>query len=433
MSRQTTISKAVAVEGKGLFSGQPCRLEFLPAQANEGITFVRTDLEPAVPIPVCIENLTDCDRRTSLAVGDASVETVEHVLSAVAGLGIDNVTIHMNSPEPPNTDGSPKPFAEALTDAGKEELDASRAPWVITEPITVSNGSATLTALPGAQDCLDIVYDLDYSDTPAIGRQLARFTVGQDDYNKELAWSRTFLLQAEAEAIRQQGIGQHLTQKDVLVFGPEGPIDNPLHADDEPVRHKICDLVGDLTLLGKPLAGRILASKSGHGLNHQLVKAIIEKAQAASKKTKAPVMDIHKVLDLLPHRYPFLMIDRVLEIEDNKRAVAIKNVTINEPFFQGHYPNEPIMPGVMIVEALAQLSGILLGRNLEQSGKVAVLLSIDNVKLRRAVRPGDQLTLQAEAIRVRARMGHCQCQALVDGELATEAEIKFMLADASKV
>ena len=436
MSRQKTIKQPIAIEGLGLFSGRPCRMRLVPAPPGSGIVFVRTDLDPPASVPASAAYVVRRDHQTSLACGQAAVETVEHVLSGVWGLGVDNLTIEMDAPEPPNTDGSARPFAQALLEAGLAQQDAKQDALVIGEPVTVADGEAVLVALGDGDDCLDILYDLDYSDTPSIGRQMKRFRLGRDDYAAEIAPSRTFVLQAEAEQFRAQGIGQHLSEKDILVFGPQGVVNNKLLWDDEPVRHKVSDLIGDLALLGRPLRGRLIASKSGHSLNHELVRALSQKPPgrpAGGAGQGAGSMDIRRIMRLLPHRYPFLMIDRVLEMEGNQRAVAVKNVTINEPFFQGHYPDQPIMPGVMIVEALAQLSGILLGEHLERTGKVAMLLSIDRVKMRRPVRPGDQLILEARTIRVRDTSGHCRCRALVDGEVATEAEIKFVLADADKV
>ncbi len=434
MGKQKTISKSATVEGIGMFSAKPCTLEFAPAEAGTGIVFVRTDLNPQVEIPSLVDFAVTSNRCTVLENNGARVETVEHVLSALYGLQITDVRVYINAAEPPNIDGSPKAFVDALLQAGICERNKSVEPLTVTEPITVSDGDAMICLMPSDNGHLDILYELDYSDVPAIGRQMNRFRLGQDDYASEIGPCRTFLRKAEADAARAQGIGAHLTEQDILVFDDEGPIGNALHCDDEPVRHKVCDLIGDLALLGKPLAGRLVASRSGHELNRKLVREILAATTPAKPAAPAmPLMDIRKIMDFLPHRYPFLMVDKVLEIEANKRAVAVKNVTINEPFFQGHYPGEPIMPGVMIVEALAQLSGILMGQELETSEKVAVLLGIDAVKLRKAVRPGDQLILESEALRVRGRIGHCKCKASVDGEIVAEAEVKFMLVDASKV
>jgi UDP-3-O-[3-hydroxymyristoyl] N-acetylglucosamine deacetylase/3-hydroxyacyl-[acyl-carrier-protein] dehydratase len=403
-----------------LFSGESCRLRFLPAP---------------VRIAADIANVGKRARRTTLVEGPVAVETVEHVLSAAVGLGIDNLDIEMNAPETPALDGSAGPFVEALQQAGIEEQQADRHVLVIEEPVTVSQGEATLAALPGPSDWLDILYDLDYSGTQ-IGRQLAAFRLGVDDFAAQIAPARTFSLEAEAAEMQARGLGTHLTTRDVLVIGPEGPIDNALRFPDECARHKVCDLIGDLALLGRRVFGRILAHRTGHEQNHALVRKLA-KAFADHDRTEAaagePVMDIRKIMRLLPHRYPFLMVDRIIELDGDRKAVGLKNVSINEPFFQGHYPGQPIMPGVMILEALAQLSGILLSRRLEHTGKVAVLLSMDRVKMRRPVRPGDQLLLEAERLHVRTRTGHCKCKAYIGQDVVAEAEIKFMLVDAEPV
>ncbi|MGB2822948.1 MAG: UDP-3-O-acyl-N-acetylglucosamine deacetylase [Phycisphaerae bacterium] len=436
MAAQKTIEKLVEISGRGLFSGESCRLRFLPAPPDSGVVFIRTDLPAPVRIPADIANVSKRARRTSLLNGSVAVETIEHVLAAVAGLGIDNLAIEVTSSEAPSVDGSAGPFVEALREAGLSEQDAPQRCFVIEEPMTVGREDVTLAALPGPEDCLDILYDLDYSDTPAIGRQVAAFRLGSDDFAARIAPARTFSLEAEAAEMQARGIGTHLTAKDVLVVGPDGPIDNEYRFPDECARHKISDLIGDLSLFGRRLRGRIIAHKSGHEHNHALVRKL---AKALAERTRSqavsgePLMDIRRIMRLLPHRYPFLMVDRIVELDGDRRAVGIKNVSINEPFFQGHYPGQPIMPGVMILEALAQLSGILLSRRLEHTGKVAVLLSMDRVKMRRPVRPGDQLILQAERLHVRSRTGHCKCKAFIGQEVAAEAEIKFMLVDAEPI
>ena len=431
MSCQTTIRESVGLEGRGLFGGQPCKLRFVPAPAGSGVAFLRTDQPTPVRIPCKIGNVTDRPRRTSLANGSVTAETVEHVMAAVWGLGIDNLTIELDSDETPSTDGSPLPFVEALQSAGIKEQDAERSEYIIRQPAAVSEGDAMLAALPGPSDCLKILYDLDDPRMPSVGRQVLGFRMDKDDFVKHIAPARTFLLEAEAREQQARGMGKHLTPRDILVMSPTGPVDNALRFPDEHVRHKVCDLIGDISLLGKRLRGRIVAYKSGHELNHMLVRRLIETAAARGAPTAEgePVMDIRKVMRILKHRYPVLMVDRVLEIDGDRRAVGIKNVSINEPYFQGHYPGQPIMPAVMIVEAMSQLSGILVSRRLEHTGKIGVLLSMDRVKIRRPVRPGDQLILEAEALHVRSRTGHCRCKAYVGRDVACEAEIKFMLVD----
>lgn len=436
MNPQRTIRNNAVVEGQGLFSGTPCRLRFCPALEDTGIIFVRTDTVTPVEIPAEIEYLAQRPHRTtSLAKDNVAIETVEHVLAAVAAMGIDNIRIEVSAEEMPSIDGSATPFIQALQQAEIEEQDIEKDVYVLDEPIVVSDGDTMLTALPGPVDCLEILYDLEYPQ-PSIGRQVLGFRLGKDDFISEIAPSRTFLLETEARKFQAMGLGEHLSVHDVLVMADDGPVENELRFPDEHVRHKILDLIGDLSLLGRPFSGRIVAYRSGHGLNHDMVRNLLEMITAketAGSLTGEPIMDIRKIMRLLPHRYPFLMIDRIISIDGYQKAVGVKNVTINEPFFQGHYPSLPIMPGVMILESMAQLSGILLGRRLEHTGKVAVLLSMDRVKMRRPVRPGDQLIIEAEALHARTRTGHCKCKAMIGDELAAEAEIKFMLVDSEPI
>jgi UDP-3-O-[3-hydroxymyristoyl] N-acetylglucosamine deacetylase/3-hydroxyacyl-[acyl-carrier-protein] dehydratase len=431
LSQQKTIEKPTELTGRGLFSGENCRLRFLPAPAGAGVTFVRTDLPAPVRIPADISNVGKRARRTTLISDSVAVETIEHVLSAVAGLDLDNLDIELTAAETPSFDGSASPFVDALRRAGTVEQPAEQQTCVIHEPLTVSEDGATLAALPGPDNCLDILYDLDYTSTP-IGRQLVAFRLGIDDFATQIAPARTFSLQAEATEMQARGIGTHLTARDVLVIGPDGPVDNQWRFPDECARHKICDLIGDLALLGRKVRGRIVARRTGHEHNQALVRrlarSLLERHRAEAISGE-PVMDIRKIMRLLPHRYPFLMVDRIIELDGDRKVVGLKNVSINEPFFQGHYPGQPIMPGVMILEALAQISGILLSRRLEHTGKVAVLLSMDRVKMRRPVRPGDQLILEAERLHVHSRTGHCRCKAYIGQDVAAEAEIKFMLVD----
>ncbi|MCJ7544131.1 MAG: UDP-3-O-acyl-N-acetylglucosamine deacetylase [Phycisphaerae bacterium] len=433
MSRQRTIKSPVTLTGRGLFSGLPCRLQFFPAPADSGVVFQRAGEDGPVAIPVSVSKVAQRPHRTSLSNGTASVETVEHVLAAVKGMEIDNLLIEVSAEEIPSANGSALPFAEALRQAGIVEQDRLRQVHVIDQAISVSEGEALLAALPGPTDCLDILFDLDYPSVPSIGRQVFSFRLGKDDFLTQLAPARTFALEQEARQLQEQGLCTHLTLKDILVMDASGPLENTLRFPDECVRHKVCDLIGDLALLGRPVCGRIVAYRSGHDLNHALVRKLAAAFAAPGRAISTigePVMDVRRIMRVLPHRYPFLMVDRIIQIDGDQRAVGVKNVSINEPFFQGHWPGQPVMPGVMIVEAMAQLSGVLLSRRLEHTGKIAVLLSLDRVKMRRLVRPGDQLILEAEAIRVHARTGHCRCRALVGDEVAAEADIKFMLVDA---
>jgi UDP-3-O-[3-hydroxymyristoyl] N-acetylglucosamine deacetylase/3-hydroxyacyl-[acyl-carrier-protein] dehydratase len=439
LSRQHTIRQPVECSGAGLFFGEPVSVRFHPAPANHGLVFFRADQRENQRLPATLENVTKRNRRTSLRNGTWAVETVEHCLAAANGLGIDNLLIEINANELPAGDGSSMCFVEALRSAGLEEQSAPRRPWMINEMVRVHDAEGELLAVPPVPhraDHLEIQYELDYGADSAVGRQLFVFRLDPQHFIEQIAPARTFVLEAEARQFQAMGLGKHLTYRDILVYGPQGVIDNELKFTDEPVRHKILDLIGDLALLGRPIYGRIFARRSGHALNHEMVRRFREAIAAADlgqRLTAEPKGDIRHIQRILPHRYPFLLVDRVIELEGTRRAVGVKNVSINEPYFQGHYPGQPIMPGVLIIEAMAQLGGVLLSQELEHKGKVAVLLSLDRVKFRRAVAPGDQLVLEAEVIRVKSRTGHVRCTARVGESLAAEAMIKFMMVDADPV
>ncbi len=433
MNRQQTIQCEAEVRGRGLFTGCDVTARFRPAPADSGILFVRNDQAEPVRVPARLENLSRRARRTALRNGTHSIETVEHCLAALRGLSIDNVVVEIDNAELPAGDGSSQPFVDALLAAGIVPQDAERAAIPITDVLRVSEEDAELVAWPGEPDRLEIVYELDYGASSAVGRQIHQIALSRDEFVREIAPARTFVTDAEAQQLRAAGLGSHLTYQDILVIGDQGPIENTYRFPDECVRHKILDLIGDLMLAGGFVCGRIFARKSGHNLNHELVRRIVEQRAASriiEQAARAPRFDIRTVQRILPHRFPMLLIDRVVEIDEDRRAVGIKNVTINEPFFQGHYPRHPIMPGVLLIEAMAQLGGILLSQKLEHTGKVAVLLSLDQVKFRRPVTPGDQVVIEVLAKRVRSRTGEVSCKASVAGEVAAEAEIRFMMVDA---
>lgn len=432
MQPQQTIDKSVTITGPGLFNPQVVNLTINPAPANHGIVFVRTDLDNT-PIPALVSRVVKRARRSSIKQGEASVDTVEHLMSAAAALRLDNLLIEIDGPEVPIMDGSSLPFYETLESAGRKDNDQPRKPLIITEPIIIRDGDSVVAATPSDEPEMTLLYELDYGEGP-IGRQLVSFDFNRDDYKKQIAPSRTFSTQDEAEQARAAGMFPHLTEDDFLVIGTDGkPMgSNSFRFDDEPVRHKMLDLIGDLYLLGAPIKGRIVAYKSGHALNQLLVKKLIAQHRRQTFKElgrTSETIDIRGLFRMMPHRYPMLLVDRVIELDGDRRAVGVKNVTINEPFFQGHYPNTPIMPGVLIVEAMAQLSGVLIGQSLAQVGKLPVLLSLDRVKLRKPVTPGDQLFLEAESVKIRSRIAHMRCRAYVGEELAAEAEVKFMMVD----
>jgi len=435
--QQRTISREVSLSGPGLFSGESATLTFGPADADAGITFIREQDGKVANIAARVENVLKRPKRTCLRNGSLFVETIEHCMAALSGLEIDNAIVRVTgglAGEIPGGDGSSRDFVDILTEAGWTDQDAVKQPLIIREPVTVTDGDASLSALPGPTDRLEIVYEFDAP--PPVGRQVFSFHVGADDFITQLAPARTFSFEAEAREAQARGIGKHLTPRDVLVINADGPIDNKFRFPDECARHKALDILGDLYLVGRPLRGRIVGYKSGHSLNHLLAKRLLEKEEKATRQSlvsRDAALDIRKIQRILPHRYPMLLVDRVLEIQGDYKAIGIKNVTFNDIFFQGHYPGTPIMPGVLIVEALAQLGGILLSQKLEHTGKLAVLLSMDKVKMRHPVTPGDQLLLEAVTVRVKSRTGHVRCKAFVGEKLAAEADIKFMLVDAEPV
>jgi UDP-3-O-[3-hydroxymyristoyl] N-acetylglucosamine deacetylase/3-hydroxyacyl-[acyl-carrier-protein] dehydratase len=429
--QQRTVAREASVRGVGFITGPDVHVRFLPAEPNAGMKFVRTDLPGRPEIPVAIQCVTQRQRRTTLEAGDARVEMVEHVLAALAGLRIDNCTIEIDAPETPGCDGSSAAFTEALLDAGIEEQPAFRQSFIVDRSYFVQEGDAMLAIHPPMNGGLFISYNLDYGPRNPIGRQSFFADIYPDAFVNDLASSRTFLLQAEAEALQAQGIGSRTSPRDLIIFGPDGPIENELRYPEEPARHKILDIIGDLSIFGRDLWGHVVAYKSGHRLNAELVRQLTETVQAMeSKSPSTPVYDIQRISNLLPHRYPFLLVDRVTELEHGRRGVGIKNVTINEPFFQGHWPGRPVMPGVMVIEAMAQMAGLLLADDRAEQQQFAMLLSMDNVKLRRPVMPGDQLVLEAEAVRVKFRTAHIRCRALVDGQAAAEADLRFVRMDA---
>lgn len=433
VNRQRTISREVSLEGPGLFSGETARLTFEPAPANTGILFVREQDGKVAHIPALVANVMDRPRRTCLRNGSLLVDTVEHCMAALVGMGVDNARVRISgghTGEVPGCDGSSQGFVNAIHEAGLLEQDEDVQPLVIRRPIHVQRDDATLVALPGPTDHLEIIYD--FQAAPPVGRQVFVFHLGEEDFASQVAPARTFLFQHEAEDLRARGLGKHLSTHDLLVISPTGPIDNQWRFADECVRHKVLDLIGDLYLVGRPLRGRIVAHKSGHALNHLLARRILEQQNVDYREAllrREAVLDIRRIQRILPHRYPMLLVDRVLEIDGDSRIVGIKNVTFNDSFFQGHYPGTPVMPAVLIVEAMAQLSGVLLDQKLEHKGKIPYLISMDKVKVRRAVVPGDQLLLEATAVRVKSRTGHVRCKAFVHDSLVAEAEIRFMLVD----
>ncbi|HEX6939619.1 MAG TPA: bifunctional UDP-3-O-[3-hydroxymyristoyl] N-acetylglucosamine deacetylase/3-hydroxyacyl-ACP dehydratase [Longimicrobiales bacterium] len=422
--RQQTLAAEAEVEGIGLHTGQPARLRFRPAPEGTGIRFRRVDLEGEPEIPADLEHVASTDRGTSLAAGDAVVHTVEHVLAAVAAHGVDNVWIDVNGPEAPIGDGSFRPFYDALAGAGVVAQDAAARVVVLERAVSAavkSGASYVATSAPAYRVSATIDFE-----HPAVGRQYASFDITPGAFERELASARTFGFLREAEALRARGLALGATLENAIVLDDEGIASGALRYPDEFVRHKIGDLVGDLALLGARVQAHVVADRPSHEGNLALAREI----RAAGRLKGQPIVDIEKIMQYLPHRYPMLLVDRILEFETGKRIVGIKNVTINEPFFQGHYPGHPVMPGVLVIEAMAQVGGLLLMEAVEEAeNKTIYFMALDNVKWRRPIIPGDQIRFELEMIQLRRHVCRMRGIGLVEGQVAVEAEMMAGIRD----
>jgi UDP-3-O-[3-hydroxymyristoyl] N-acetylglucosamine deacetylase/3-hydroxyacyl-[acyl-carrier-protein] dehydratase len=466
LTKQRTIAKEVSITGIGLHTGNHSTLTFKPAPENSGIRFKRVDMKDSPEILADIEHVVDISRGTTIAVGNAKVKTVEHVLAAVSGCEIDNIIVELTTNEPPVIDGSSKPFVDILLKAGFSEQDAPKDYLVIDEIVHYHDdkNEVDIVALP--LEDFKVTVMIDYRN-PALGSQYTGLFSLENEFATEFAPARTFCFLHEVEELYESGlikggkfdnavviVDRELKQnqlealmnklgiRDSVVLGENGILNNSeLRYKNEPARHKLLDLIGDMALIGAPIKGHILAARPGHRANISFVKMLrklyeqnqLKKKYQLSAKTGDVIFDINDIKKMLPHRYPFLLVDKVVELDIGKRIVGVKNVTVNEPFFQGHFPQKPVMPGVLIIEAMAQTGGILLFSVLDNSeGKIAYFTSIDKAKFRKQVIPGDQLFFQVEVLDRKRNIFKLKGRAFknsLDGELAAEAEIMTAIVD----
>jgi UDP-3-O-[3-hydroxymyristoyl] N-acetylglucosamine deacetylase/3-hydroxyacyl-[acyl-carrier-protein] dehydratase len=456
LTHQRTIRDAVSFSGTGLHTGAQCTVTFTPAPENAGIRFKRTDLGGSPEIPALVDYVVDVSRGTTLGHGDIKVYTVEHVLAAIAGLQIDNITIEIDGIEPPVGDGSAMPFVEVLRQAGIVEQDAPKDYLVIDRTIQYSNPEKEIDIVALPLDDFRMTVMVDYKN-PALGSQHTGLFSMEQEFVDDFAAARTFCFLTEVEALRDAGlikggtldsavviVDREIDEDEIQALRTKLEIAEDMHLNDhgffndvtmrfknEPARHKLLDLVGDLVLVGVPLKAQILAARPGHASNVEfarmirklyLDKQLVKKYQPAEQKDV--VFDITAIEGILPHRYPFLLVDKITDLQIDKKIIGVKNVTRNEPFFQGHFPGQPVFPGVLIIEAMAQCGGILMLNSVQEPEKhLAMFTAIDKARFRRQVGPGDQIVLEIEMIGKKRNIVQMRGKAYVDGNVAAEAEM----------
>ena len=454
MANQTTISSPITLKGVGIHTGEEVTMTFKPAPPNHGYAFCRIDLEGHPIIEAQAQHVLDTQRGTLLQKNGVKIQTCEHVLAALVGLEIDNVLIELNASEPPIMDGSSKFFVEALEKAGIDTLDVERDEYIVKENITYydEESGSEITILPC--DNYQVTTMVDFG-TKVLGTQNASLKK-LSDFKKDIADARTFSFLHELEMLLEKGLikGGDLNNAIVYVdkeisdetmdklrkaFGkesisvkPNGILDNlTLHHPNEAARHKLLDVIGDLALIGTRIRGKVIATKPGHYINTQFAKKMA-KIIKTEKRNRVPVfdlntepaLDVNDIMKILPHRPPFLLVDKILEISE-KHVVAVKSVTMNEPFFEGHFPGQPVMPGVLQIEAMAQAGGVLVMNTVpDPENYLTFFMKIEHAKFKHPVVPGDTLVFKLELLSpIRRGICHMQAYAYSGYRLVTEAEM----------
>jgi UDP-3-O-[3-hydroxymyristoyl] N-acetylglucosamine deacetylase/3-hydroxyacyl-[acyl-carrier-protein] dehydratase len=462
IAQQRTIKRPVSISGVGLHTGSTTRMTFLPAGENTGIRFRRADLGGSPEVPALVDHVVDISRGTTIGIGEARIHTVEHVLAAVVGLQIDNIIIELDAHEPPVGDGSAKPFVEVLLDAGLEKQNAARDFLIIDQPVRYRNDEKGVDIVALPTDDYRITVMVDYHN-PALGSQHTGLFDLEKEFITEFAPCRTFCFLHEVEDLHDRGLirGGNLDNaivivdrdldsrelkrlagklgiKEAIILGANGVLNNrPLLFPNEPARHKLLDMIGDLALIGAPIKAQILAARPGHASNIEFARKIRKLYQQKKLvrmyqhvRKEGIVFDSNAILRILPHRYPFLLVDKIVDFRMDESIVGVKNLTNNEPFFQGHFPGHPIFPGVLILEGMAQTGGILLLNGLENPGeKLVYFTGINNAKFRKPVFPGDQLVYEVQMASRRSRIFRMVGKAFVDGNLVAEGEMLASIVD----
>jgi UDP-3-O-[3-hydroxymyristoyl] N-acetylglucosamine deacetylase/3-hydroxyacyl-[acyl-carrier-protein] dehydratase len=443
---QQTLRQSAAFSGIGLHGGSRVNMTFLPAPPNSGICFRRVDLEGKPEVEAGVQNVSATTRSTSLSRGNVKVQTVEHILAAFAGRGIDNAIVELDASEPPIGDGSSRQYMRMIQAAGVSAQDEPREVFRVQNPILLEQGETMLSIFPHDG------FKISCTSAGARGRhtQFYSVEVTPETWERDIAHARTFCFFEEIEALIKNGLIRGGSLENAVVIRDDAVLTTePLRYPEEFVRHKILDIIGDLSLAGAPIAGHVIAVRPGHTANCEFARQIslemrkpLEAAQSFSPPPPPPAaqneappplqdgqaLDNARLMKILPHRYPFLMVDKITKI-DGTRITGVKNVTINEPYFQGHFPNHPIMPGVLQLEAIAQVAGVMMLRQAENFGKLAYFMSAESVRWRKPVRPGDVLVIEVELTKARGKIGKARGVCSVDGETVSEAEVTFMLFD----